>query len=307
MGKIQLLKAVIIAQALCMIVFSIVVMVRMVRPDSALGEGGTDEDSRPIARVGKQIITAGNLQVELIKQHGESVLKQLMLREAVRLEAEALNLSVSQDEVRSALEQAMEGYDSERAFYDAMREQLGMNEEAVREDTEYRLLLEKVATAAIEVPEEDVEAYLAEHPEELGPSERVTLSWIVRSTKQEASDILQRWLEGESFETLASAYSIDEFTADNGGWIGTVEANDVYLEPGVRQALPSIGVGEAGGPVQVEQGWAVLLVHERTLIERPDRGLVEEEVRKQLALEAATPLAQLESELLEKYNGEVLK
>ncbi|PZD94840.1 hypothetical protein DNH61_15770 [Paenibacillus sambharensis] len=307
MGKIQLLKAVIIAQALCMIVFSIVVMVRMVRPDAALGEGGTDADNRPIAKVGKQIITAGALQIELIKQHGESVLKQLMLREAVRLEAEALKLSVTQDEVRSALDQAMEGYDNERAFYQAMREQLGMNEETVREDAEYRLLLEKVATAAVEVPKKDVDAYLAEHPEVLEPSERVTISWIVRDTKQEASDTLQRWLEGESFETLAGAYSIDEFTADNGGWIGTVETDDVYLEPGVREALPSIGVGEAGGPVQIEQGWAVLLVHERTLIEQPDRSLVEEEVRRQLALDAAAPLPELENELLEKYNAEVLK
>lgn len=324
MNKLNALKAVVILQAVCLIVLTVIVAVRLVpdnRPEPPLsgdppapnagGEGGGGVSGRPdgrtVASIGDTVITQGMLQRELEKQYGESVLRAMLVKEAVRLEAEAYRLDVTPEELQAELDLMIEGYGDEAAFFASMKEQLGMDRETVIADVRQRLLLEKIAVRSVDIGDDEVEAYIRDNPEQFEPTVRLALSWIVTATSGEAEEILRMLEAGESFDALARAYSIDEFSADNGGSIGTVDASDPFVDEDLLEAVGAIQPGAVTGPVEVDRGWAVVRLDERTIVETPDNRRLRERVRKQLALEKADPLPEVENSLLAKYGAEFVR
>ncbi|OUM95521.1 MAG: hypothetical protein A9Z00_13970 [Thermobacillus sp. ZCTH02-B1] len=312
MRKIQILRTVIVLQTVCLIALAALAALRwpQAHGDDALdaaddGAAG-DKGRRPVAEIGGRTITADELVARLMREHGPAVLRRMLVREAVRLEAEAYGISVSERELEEELASMMEGYGDEETFYAAMREQLGMSAEDVRADAEERLLLEKIAVRPILITDEEVEAYLREHPELLEPKARYTFSWIVTEERDEAEAVLDRLKAGEPFEEQAREYSVDGYTAEYGGFYGIVESDDPFLEPQVLELLASLEPGELGGPVGTADGWAVVRLEDREAEERPDPRRVRERVRLELGLAAAPSLKEVEDALLEKYGAKVL-
>jgi len=319
MKKGQVLKGIVILQAICMIALSIVVIVRLM-PDkdktppqgvglpapSDAGESGADAGrEQAIATIGGRSLTAGDVMPELKRQHGPSVLRHLMVREAIGLEAEAAGLDVSESEIADELDLMMEGYGDEESFYASMREQLGMSRADVLEDTRHKLLLEKIAIRAVQVTDSDVDRYIAEHPEEFEPITELTFSWIVTETEEEAGSVIGMLETGEPFEQLARVYSIDAYTADSGGWYGTVDHADPYTDSGILDALGELAVGMAAGPIETDGGWAVVRLEKRETTEQLDGRKQHERVKRMLALSAAPSLRQVEEQLLAEYDAAV--
>ena len=60
----------------------------------------------------------------------------------------------------------MDGYDSEQAYFDEMKSQLGLTRQELELEAGYRLLLEKIATSGIQVKDADIELYWDEHRED---------------------------------------------------------------------------------------------------------------------------------------------
>ncbi|MNR53111.1 hypothetical protein D3C85_1730660 [compost metagenome] len=58
----------------------------------------------------------------------------------------------------------MSGYEDEEHFYAAMKQQLALTPEAIEEDIQYRLLLEKIAIRSIDVTDSEIEAYIEGNP-----------------------------------------------------------------------------------------------------------------------------------------------
>ncbi|REJ14419.1 MAG: hypothetical protein C6W59_10170 [Paenibacillaceae bacterium] len=313
MRKNQILKAVIVLQTVCLIALAALVLVKWpsARGDDlqngpAGGHTAGDRAGRPVAEIGGRTITADELAEQLMREHGSSVLRRMLVREAIRLEAEANGISVSERELEEELDEMMSGYGDEEAFYEAMREQLGMSPEEVRADAEERLLLEKIAVRPILITDEEVEAYIRDHPELLEPKTRFTFSWIVTEEQDEAEAVLDRLKKGESFEEQARIYSIDDYTAEYGGFYGTVEADDPFLDAEVMELAASLSPGELGGPVETADGWAVIRLEDREVEERPDERRLREQVRMQLGLAAAPSLKEVEEALLGKYGARIL-
>ena len=320
MKKGQVLKAIVILQAVCIAMLSIVVIVRLApdrakTPPQRIGEQGpsdvdeaaaNDGDSRQAAaRIGGRTITAGEVQEELKRQFGASVLRTMLVREAIRLEADANGIDVSPGEMEEELATMMEGYGDEESFYTSMQEQLGMSREEVHEDTRFRLLLEKIAIRAVHIADSDVDRYIEEHPEEFDPTTELAFSWIVTETKADAEHVIGMLQEGEPFEQLARAYSLDAYTADAGGWYGTVDEHDPYTDSAILETLAELEVGMAAGPIESGAGWAIVRLESRETEEQLDGRKQRERVKKMLALAAAPSLRQVEEEMLGKYGAEV--
>ena len=312
MRKMQLMRTVIVLQTVCLIALAALAVLRWPQAhgddarDAADDGAAGDKGSRPVAEIGGRTITADELFARLMREHGPAVLRRMLVREAVRLEAEAYGISVSERELEEELARMMEGYGDEEAFYEAMREQLGMSPEDVRADAEERLMLEKIAVRPILITDEEVEAYIKEHPELLEPKTRYTFSWIVTEERDEAEAVLERLEAGEPFEEQAREYSIDGYTAEFGGFYGVVESDDPFLEPEVLKLLASLEPGGIGGPVGTADGWAVIRLEDRKEEERPDVRRVRERVRLELGLAAAPSLKEVEDALLEKYGAKIL-
>ncbi|GGG24864.1 peptidylprolyl isomerase [Paenibacillus abyssi] len=313
MSKKDLLKGLIALQAISMIILTVIVVLYRLPsishpgPSSETNENIDTLGSEVVAMVGSEQITMRELQEQLEMQYGEQMLHTLMLHRAIRMEAETYGFSVSPQELEDELARMMEGYVDEAEFYRTMEEQLGLTKEDVGRDAEYRLLLEKIAITPIVLTDEEVRAYIDDHPDLFGPRTQIRLAWIVTETRRLAEQAVQELSEGENFAALARRYSIDEFTAGTGGDLGRIEADDPFIDENVLEAAAELEVGDIAGPVPIDSGYAVIKLNEREVIMQYDEQRKQEMARKQLALSKAKPLHEVEQDLLRKYDANVVR
>lgn len=318
MRNFGVLKTIVVLQAVCMIVLSVVVVVKLspiVTPDSdgetkahsgsdAGNEGNTSDGQGNIAAtVGGYPILMGELEQKLYSQYGESVLRTMMVRKAIDLEAEAQQLDVSAEEQERELAAIIAGYDDEEAFYQVMEEQLGMSRDEVLEDLKYKLLLEKIAILPVALTEADVEQYISEHSEQFSSRLQLHLQWIVTNTNSRAEDVLDRLAAGDDFTELAKTYSTDEFTAELGGDLGLIDSDDPFYDADMMDTASRLQTGEMAGPLKVDEGYAIIRVTERQKTSGLTGRFLYDAARKQLALTRAKPLEEIEDQLLLKYGA----
>ncbi|CAM4517010.1 foldase protein PrsA [Paenibacillus endophyticus] len=330
MRKYEVLRTVVILQAVCMVVLTVVVIIKVwpgndrqldnqaptnvgseeepidpgkVEP-SPEGDHSDQENGRQvIARVGKETITAADLQGELQKQYGEATLRSLMVRRAIDLESAAFDLSISSDEQSRELAKMVEGYESESRYYEVMQEQLGMSREQVLDELNYRLLMEKIVIRSVNITDEEVDRYIADHPEEFEARTQLHLQWIMTESSKEANSVLRLLTDGADFAELARTYSIDSFTADGGGDLGLIDADDPFYNSEMLETASRLQVAEMAGPIKVDGGFAVIRLIERQMTTTMTGRRLHDAVRKQLALEQADSLAEMEDKLLAKYDA----
>ena len=313
MKKDRVLRSVVMLQAVCMIVLTVVVITRVLSPaDSPPAENDKDDGGDPgsqaqlvAATVGGDPVLTADLEEQLRLQYGDAMLRTLMVRAAIRLEAAASGLAIAQAELQEELDAMMAGYEDQEHYYAAMKEQLGLTPEALRVDTEYRLLLEKIAIRSIHVTEAEVDDYLESNKAEFAPQIRYRLAWIVTENKREANDVLKKLAAGEDFALMARTYSIDRDTADDGGDLGLVDADDPFFESDVLSAAAELEIGEMAGPVPVQGGQAVIQLLEKQESGLLNTGQMRAIAHKQLALSKADSLQSIEDALLVKYNATI--
>lgn len=279
--------------------------------ESASPVGSPPADSRKhddaVASIGGVTITREQLSDRLLADYGAQTLRSMMLSQAVNSEAAALRVKVSEDELAQELSNMRQGYEDEQQFYAAMKEQLGMSEEQVREDARYRLLLEKVAIHKVNVTDAEIDRYLDEHREEYEPRKQYRLAQILVNDEEEAESILSQLNGGADFSALARLYSLDEFSAENGGDLGWVEDQDPFEDPQVLRTASTMNVGELTGPIPTEQGYVILQLSGKSEVTAKSPEAIRAEARRQLALERAGSLRELEQSLLTKYGAKILE
>lgn len=319
MKKIGVLKTVVVLQAVCMIVLSVVIVIKMspfsnLSPDRESNSGTEQTDNSGdvpgqgaangiAASVGGQPITKDELEQELYYQYGDAVLRTMMVHKAIDLEAKAQQLEVSADEQERELAATVEGYESEEDFYKVMKEQLGMSEADVLKDLKYRLLLEKIAVLTVQLSDKDVADYIDEHPEQFAARLQLHLEWIVTDTYKDASGVLDLLANGEDFAQMAKVYSVDSFTAEDGGDLGLIDSDDPFYDAEMLDTASRLQPGEMAGPMQVDGGYALIRLVERQKTSAMTGHRLDDTARKQLALSRAKPLQEIEDELLAKYEA----
>ncbi|WP_308637058.1 peptidylprolyl isomerase [Paenibacillus silvisoli] len=317
----RVLKSIVLLQALCMIVLALVVVFKVVLPPKADPqtpsskpqdqEGGAPADSDGqqeeslAATVGQERITAQQLSDELRRQYGDQLLRTLMVRAATRQEAQAEDIAVTDAELNDELKAMMAGYEDEEHYYASMKEQLGLTPEGIREDTEYRLLLEQIAVRTASVTEAEIDAYIADNQDRFAPRKQLHLAWIVLATEKEADELLEKLEDGEDFGLMAKTYSLDADTADGGGDLGFIEADDPFVDEDVLAAANGLSVGEVTGPIPIEQGEAVIRLLETKTEQLVSESRLRDQARKELALNKLNSLREVENSLLRKYNATV--
>ncbi|GLX71446.1 peptidylprolyl isomerase [Paenibacillus glycanilyticus] len=315
MKKHGVLKAVVVLQAICMIVLSVAVIVKLspfsddpepLDPDSETKAEAGDKPSEGIAAtVGGVPISEADLVDQLRRQYGDNVLRTMMVHKAIDLEADAQKLNVTSEEEDRELASMIEGYDSEEVFYEVMQEQLGMTKTDVREDVKYRLLLEKIAILTVNLSEVEIQNYITEHSSQFEGRLRLHLQWIVTDSEKEAEEVLDRLGDGDSFDQLAITYSNDANTSESAGDLGLIDSDDPFYDAGMLEEASRLQTGETTGPIQVPQGYAIIRLLERQKTEGLTGHILYDSARKELALSKAKPLNEIEDDLLEKYNADI--
>ncbi|MEK5450665.1 peptidyl-prolyl cis-trans isomerase [Paenibacillus sp. FSL R7-0331] len=255
-----------------------------------------------IATAGGQPVTDREWMDELAKKHGDEVLLSMLNHIVVGKEAEALGITVTDDDIEEELLRSMAGYGSEEQYYAQMLSELGLSRQEVREETVYRLTLRAVATAGITISDAAIDQYLLENAERFAPKKQLQLSIIRVDTYEEAGLVMDRLEEGEDFAAVAGEVSTDAESREHGGSIGTVEEDDPFWPSELLRTAAGLEAGDIAGPLPAGEDYAVIRVER--IIEPPgaDKTEVREQVRQQLALEQAAPLQQVESDLRKKYD-----
>ncbi|MBN3524366.1 peptidylprolyl isomerase [Paenibacillus apiarius] len=289
----------------CIIILAGILIFRL---DTAAEDHGATlppESSSVVATIGDEQVTRAEWNDELRRQYGAMVLEQILTSKAAEKEANSLGIKVTQEEVEWELKQQMRGYDDDEAYFQAMQEQLGMSPEQLRKDLHNRLLMEKIATNEIEVTEEEVEKYLEQHRDVYEPVASYDIAHIVVPTEWEANDILKRVLQDETFTELAKQLSRDEFTAHQGGRLGWIDEDDPFINKAELNAATQMSVGEISEPIQVKDGYAIVMLNGKKEVEPEERKALRSRVRKDLALSKTPPLTDWEEALRKKYNAAI--
>ena len=274
------------------------------RPDGAGDGAAFRKPFQVIATIGDRTITYRELERYGMETYGRDLVSQLLERYAVELEAEHLGIRVTEAELEQELALMQEGYDSEAQFYETMAE-LGMTRMMLLEDIRHRLLLEKIATRDIEVTDEELDRYIAEHPELAPDSTSLHIQQIVVPNMSEAEEVLDMLAAGTAFEHLAAAYS-DDMLYPNGdmGWVGV---RDPFVPAEILREAASMEVGEISPPIRLpDDTYALIMLKGRQTPGAEEKARARERLRRDLALAQAPSLHQVMEQLLIKWNANVV-
>jgi foldase protein PrsA len=261
---------------------------------------------KPVAQIGNRQIYSNELTDNLYASHGAELLNQMLDRDAIQMEADEIGLKLSRSDIDDELKRMQQGYESEDQFYKSMQEQVGMSKAELREDVNYKLLLEQIATKDIKVTDAEIEAYINLHPDEFKNSIQLYIQQIEVNSLEEAAHVVGLLQGGSDFAMVAQEHSIDSATAADGGDLGWVEETDPFVTPAVLQAAKQLGIGEISKPIPVNSNYFIIRVKDRKENNKGTKEQIYTALRKQLALQKAPSLKVVTQTLRKKRNAEIL-
>ncbi|MBT2679210.1 peptidyl-prolyl cis-trans isomerase [Bacillus sp. ISL-35] len=230
-----------------------------------------------VAEVGKASITRQQWLTELEERYGQETLRDMIDQEVVMQMADEYGIELSDKAVEREL-----------TIYKAMYSSPGnepKSEEKWKQQIKYSLLLEELLTKDVKVSDEDMKTFYEQNKSLFDIPASYHLSQIIVETKQEAESAVKELKDGSSFAALAMERSIDEFSANEGGDIGFVTEEDELISPEVISAAKSLKSKEWTGPIKVENGYAIVYLHEKLAGKKYSFSEVKNQIRRQIALE----------------------
>jgi foldase protein PrsA len=237
-----------------------------------------DEASETIATIGETTITREQWMAELESRFGKDTLKELVNIKVVEELAEKYTITVSDD----VIERELAVY---KSMYHSLDEEQFGNEDNWRQQIRYSILLEELLTRDVSVPEKEMETFYKNNKDLYNIDETYHLSHIILNTEKEANKLIEELEGGSSFEALALEKSIDEFTANQGGDIGFISKDNEYVPSTYIETALKLNEGNWSEPIQVESGYAVILLHEKLKGKAYSYEDVKDQIRRQIALE----------------------
>lgn len=230
-----------------------------------------------VAEIGNKSISRQEWLNELEERYGEETLRDLVDQEVVRQMADDYDIKVSD----KAIERELNIY---KAMYSSAENE-PKSEDKWKQQIKYSLLLEELLTKDVKVSEDDMKAFYEQNKSLFDIPASYHLSQIVVETKKEAEAAVKELKDGSSFDALAMERSIDEFSANQGGDIGFINEEDERVAPQVVEAAKSLKPEEWTGPVKLEDGFAIVYLHEKLQGKKYDFKEVKNQIRRQMALE----------------------
>jgi len=187
---------------------------------------------------------------------------------------------------RRLAEEAIDNFMGVRLMYAyALKKGLKNDPEFKRqyEDTRlgfvYRKMESEYIHASIDVTDEDIEEYYEQRKDMFTEPMKIRASEILVSTKEEAEQILKRLRKGEPFSELVKKTIRPGFakTEGNLGFFGPSRNREIY------DAALNVKIDEYGGPVKVQDNWAVFKVTGRKGMRKKELSEVRSQIKNRLS------------------------
>ena len=237
---------------------------------------GNPAAEKVLAEIGPERITqaAVDARIEAQIEQQLSVVGAALPKEELAKRKEEVFKKLSSAENRG---QMLQQIVLEELLYRRAREERLSDKPEVRtmlKDMERQILASQViqeeVARKIHITESDLKTYFDAHPENYRIEARAEVSHILLEDEVTAKEVLDELAEGAPFEDLASKYSTDSATKENGGVIASpIEAGSMvpelgYSEEIVAQILGGEGTELIPQPVKSEKGFHVVNIRTRT-------------------------------------------
>ncbi len=213
-----------------------------------------------------QVTSSSKSEVEkqqMIESMEKQMLNTLIDRTLTRQEAVRQQISVSDDDVTSAIDnfKQQKGLNQEAFEKGLESEGISLEEyrERVREDIMQSLLVNRVIRSRIIVTQADIEDYFQAHPEKFKKERKYHLRNILTSTEADARTILSRLDQGLSFPEAARQFS-QAPNAGDGGDLGVFEIQT--FNDTIKSAVQPLKKGEYSGVIATGQGFQIVYVED---------------------------------------------
>ncbi len=230
-------------------------------------------EEKAIITVGDRIVNEAELKRDIIdltsgtgltdqsvKEIMDSLISRLVDDYLVLEYGRQNGITISEQELESAVEDAKEGYPEEKVFQEMLLHRY-LDYEEWKEGLRRHLLIRKIIEKTYEgIPpntDEEIKAYYVSHETEFTQPAMVKFSQIVTPSEDEAKGLHERLLKGEHLDDLARQYSTAP-EAEDGGKVGWIPQN--ALDESMDEALSSLPVGEIGPVVKTSYGYHIFRV-----------------------------------------------
>ena len=192
----------------------------------------------------------------------EQVMQFLIQGEAIEQEAEERELSVSDEEVASQLEDIKQQSFRNDEQYQRFLENSGMSEEDLLFRIRIDLLIGEIRDDVLgegEIGDEEVSAYYEENKDQppIGQPEQREVRLVVTRNEDQAEEARKALEQGDGFAAVAKEFSIDPASRGRGGKLTLQQGAE---EEELDEAVFSAEVGELAGPVETPLGFYVFEV-----------------------------------------------
>lgn len=204
----------------------------------------------------------------------QNILEQLIVQKLVLEQAFHLNLTPNEEALNEQLESAKDH------LPDADMEQL---KKLLRDDMLVQQAIQEAVVAKLSVPDEDVQTYYENNPDQFKESEQVQASHILvlvepeaeqaikDAARQKIDEVLAKARDGEDFAELAQEYS-EGPSKDSGGDLGYFSRGQMV--PEFEDAAFAMEEGEISDVVETQFGYHIIKVTGK----KPERQVPLEEV-----------------------------
>jgi foldase protein PrsA len=213
--------------------------------------------SETVATVDKEKITQEQLNEELNKQYGASVLNMMISNKVVDLEADKAKVKVTDKEIQAELDKMVEQYGGQETF-NMLLAQNGVTEDLFKEQIEQNLKVTKILEPSIEITDDEIKTYFEDNKASFDTPEQVEASHILVEDEKTAKEVKKKIDEGGDFAELAKEYSTDTQTAENGGELGYFSTGQMV--EAFDKAAFSMKVDEISDPVKTDYGYHIIKV-----------------------------------------------
>jgi peptidyl-prolyl cis-trans isomerase C/foldase protein PrsA len=208
----------------------------------------------------------------VVEEFREMKLEQLITNELLVQEAKDRGLEVSNEEMNNIFDQQVNALKQQNNLNDEQLEQ-AIQQQGFESMQQYKdmffennmngFLVNKLREEVINevnINDEEAKEFYDNNPQQFETSEQKKVSHILFDDQAKAEEVLTEVNNGADFAEMASEHSTGP-TAENGGDLGFITANEQGLDRTFRDAAMELNVGEVSAePVETQFGFHLIKV-----------------------------------------------
>ena len=244
---------------------------------------------QPVAVVNGSKVTKQAFYDRLKKTAGKDVLAGMIQKQLIEDAFTKAGLTLTDAEIQEKLTEIQGRFPSVDVFKQELEKQ-GLSMDDLKVELAFQLKVEKLCTKDVKYTEADLQKFFQQYQKAFEKPERVVLSEIQLSSKEEADKTYAELQKpGANFAAIARQSSMDAQFREAGGRMPEMPI-DKIPQPDIQAAVRALKPGEITKPIAMQKNFVIFKLEEIKPAEKADFQKQHAEIEKQFkARQAKSP------------------